>query len=421
MSAETKDFLRNISKDDTLASASAAPSALEKKATGMLLRAMGNPPVAVELWNGEVIQTCAQQPDILVRIKTRKALWGMILNPDSKLGDAYSLGAIEVEGDLVRLVKLGSTNRPDFLSERSVFGKIINFINRGARSNTLAGSRSNIHHHYDLSNEFYRLWLDRDHMQYTCAYFQELDLSIEQAQNAKLHHVCRKLRLEPGDEVIEAGCGWGGLGLFMAKEYGARVTAYNISHEQIKFAQARAKEEGMQDRVEYVEDDYRNARGNCDVFVSVGMLEHVGRANYKTLGEVIDRCLREDGRGLIHTIGRNKPRPMNRWIEKRIFPGAYPPTLREMCDIFEPFDFSILDVENLRLHYARTLEHWLQRYEDSLDVIRNMFDENFIRAWRLYLCGSIAAFETGELQLFQVMFQRGLDNNIAWTREHLYV
>ena len=420
MSAETKEFL-NFSKDDALLSASAKPLGVDKKAARKLLAAMMDPPIAIELWDGDVIQTCKQQPEIVVRIKNRRALWGIILNPDLKLGEAYSLGALEVEGDLVRLVELGSVRKPKFLSDRSVFGKAVSFINRGARSNTMAGSKSNIHHHYDLSNEFYRLWLDRDHMQYTCAYFQNLEQSIEKAQAAKLHHVCRKLRLEPGDEVVEAGCGWGGLGLFMAKEYGAKVTAYNISHEQVKFAQARARQEGLEGRVEYVEDDYRNARGNCDVFVSVGMLEHVGKDNYKTLGGVIDRCLREDGRGLIHSIGRNAPRPMNRWIEKRIFPGAYPPTLREMGDIFEPFDFSVMDVENLRLHYAKTLEQWLQRYEDSVDTVRKMFDENFVRAWRLYLSGSIAAFRVGDLQLFQVMFQRGQDNNLAWTREHLYV
>ena len=150
------------------------------------------------------------------------------------------------------------------------------------------------------------------------------------------------------------------------------------------------------------------------------MLEHVGRENYKTLGGVIERCLREKGRGLIHSIGRNKPKPMNRWIEKRIFPGAYPPTLREMMGIFEPYSFSVIDVENLRLHYAKTLEHWLERYESSVDKVRQMFDDKFIRAWRLYLTGSIAAFRTGELQLFQVVFHRPLDNDVPWTRHHLY-
>ena len=271
-----------------------------------------------------------------------------------------------------------------------------------------------------MSNEFYRLWLDPEHLQYTCAYYPLTNTSLQEAQTAKLHHVCRKLRLQPGDTVIEAGCGWGGLARFMALEYGAKVKAYNISHEQIRFASERAQREGFDDKVQYIEDDYRNASGDCDVFVSVGMLEHVGTRQYSVLGQVIDNCLRDDGRGLIHTIGRNHPRLMNAWIEKRIFPGAYPPTLGEMAAIFEPYRFSILDVENLRLHYARTLTHWLENYEQNRAAVEQMFDDTFVRAWRLYLTGSIAAFQTGELQLFQVLFNRHCDNDIPPTRGHLY-
>lgn len=420
MSAKSKEFPLNFTKTDAPVSASAKPWGMDKKALRLFLSTMKNPPVAVELWDGDRIHTCRQPPELIIKVKNRQALWGLILNPELQLGEAYSMGALDVEGDMVKLVEIGSTHLPDFLSDRAPLGKALNFLGRRSRPNTLKGSRHHIHHHYDLSNAFYELWLDHDHMQYTCAYFESLDQTIEQAQRAKLHHVCRKLRLQPGDEVIEAGCGWGGLGLFMAKEYGAKVRAYNISHEQIEYAQDKAKSEGLQDRVQYIEDDYRNASGMCDVFVSVGMLEHVGKNNYKTLGGVIDNCLRDDGRGLIHSIGRNKRRQMNRWIEKRIFPGAYPPTLTEMMDIFEPYSFSVLDVENLRLHYAKTLEHWLQRYEGSLDTVRQMFDENFVRAWRLYLSGSIAAFRVGDLQLFQVLFQRPLDNNVPWTRRHLY-
>ncbi|MGA8262717.1 MAG: cyclopropane-fatty-acyl-phospholipid synthase family protein [Arenicellales bacterium] len=389
---------------------------------GMFLRAMGRPPVAVELWSGESLYEGSGEPEITVRIKTRKALWGLVTNPDLNFGDHYSDGTIEVLGDLYRLIELAGNNRPAAVSETSVLLRVQYLLSRGkARSNTLAGSRENIHHHYDLSNEFYSLWLDRDHMQYTCSYYPSAQMTIEQSQAAKLHHVCRKLQLKEGDEVIEAGCGWGGLARFMAREYGARVRAYNISHQQIVFARDKAREQGLDDRVEYVEDDYRNASGECDVFVSVGMLEHVGVANYSSLGAVIDKCLRPDGRGLIHNIGRNRPRLMNRWIEKRIFPGAYPPTLKEMSAIFEPYNFSILDVENLRLHYARTLEQWLERFEDNVSKVRELFDERFVRAWRLYLTGSIAAFRMGDLQLFQVVFNRGESNQVPMTREHLYV
>jgi cyclopropane-fatty-acyl-phospholipid synthase len=236
-----------------------------------------------------------------------------------------------------------------------------------------------------------------------------------------MSHVCRKLQLKPGDQVVEAGCGWGGFALYMAKNHDVTVKAYNISREQVAYARAKAQAEGLSDRVEYLLDDYRNISGNYDVFVSVGMLEHVGPSDYPVLGQVIDRCLKPGGRGLIHSIGRNRPRPINAWIQRRIFPGAYPPTLREMMNIFESNLLSVLDVENLRLHYARTLEAWLQRYEAHAGQVEEMMDEKFVRAWRLYLSGSIAAFTAGQLQLFQVMFARENDNGIPWSRSHQYV
>jgi cyclopropane-fatty-acyl-phospholipid synthase len=220
--------------------------------------------------------------------------------------------------------------------------------------------------------------------------------------------------------VVEAGSGWGGFARHMAKYYGVRVTSYNISHQQIVHAREKAKAEGLNGKVEYIEDDYRLIAGKYDVFVSIGMLEHVGRDHYGELGDVIDRCLLPGGRGLIHSIGRNKAELMNAWIEKRIFPGAYPPTLREMMDIFEEHEFSVLDVENLRLHYARTLSLWLDRLNLHAEKIVKSYDMAFLRAWRLYLAGSIAGFATGTLQLFQVVFTRGTNNDIPWSRAHLY-
>jgi cyclopropane-fatty-acyl-phospholipid synthase len=277
-------------------------------------------------------------------------------------------------------------------------------------------SQANVHHHYDLGNDFYRLWLDRE-MVYTCAYFPTGDCTLEDAQTAKMDLVCRKLRLRPDEHVVEAGCGWGSLALFMAKHYGVLVRAYNISAEQIAYARSRAKAEGFAGRVEFIEDDYRNMSGQYDAFVSVGMLEHVGLADYPALGAVIDRSLGGHGRGLLHFIGRNRALPLNSWIRRRIFPGAYAPTLREVSErILEPHDLSVLDVENLRLHYAKTLEHWLHRFEDASRRVTDMFDDSFVRAWRLYLAGSKAAFTTGWMQLFQIVFARGTSNAIPWTR-----
>jgi cyclopropane-fatty-acyl-phospholipid synthase len=285
--------------------------------------------------------------------------------------------------------------------------------------NTLDGSRENIHHHYDIGNEFYALWLGST-MAYTCAYFPTPEATLDQAQLAKFEHVCRKVQLRAGDHVVEAGCGWGGLALYMARTHGVKVRAFNISREQIAFARERAQAEGLSNLVEFVEDDYRNITGKYDAFVSVGMLEHVGVENYPALGEVIRGCLKPDGLGLIHTIGRNRWKPMHRWIDRRIFPGANPPSLKQMMDIFESNDLSVLDVENIRLHYAKTLDWWWHLYERSADRVKAMFDESFLRMWRLYLLGSRAAFTTGEMQLFQVVFAPAASNNVPLTREHLY-
>jgi cyclopropane-fatty-acyl-phospholipid synthase len=188
----------------------------------------------------------------------------------------------------------------------------------------------------------------------------------------------------------------------------------------VRFARERAALEGLADRIEYVEDDYRNITGRYDAFVSVGMLEHVGIEHYPALGEVAQRSIGPNGRGLIHSIGRNRPARLHPWIERRIFPGANPPSLKQMMDIFEPWDLSVLDVENLRLHYARTLTHWLELFEANADRVRRMFDEKFVRMWRLYLAGSIAGFTTGTLQLFQVVFAPRENNDVPSTRAHLY-
>jgi cyclopropane-fatty-acyl-phospholipid synthase len=377
------------------------------------LRAMGNPAVRVDLWNGESVCPAASDPVASIRIRQRGTLLRLIFNPEVEFGEAYTSGNLEVEGDLVQLLKAayGAPVSPwvERLLRRSP----------RPRPNTPHGARSNIHHHYDLGNDFYRLWLD-DHMVYTCAYFASPAMSLEAAQIAKMEHVCRKVVLRPGERVVEAGCGWGALALHMAERHGVSVRAFNISREQIAYAREQAKKAGLAGRVDFIEDDYRNISGSHDVFVSVGMLEHVGTAQYRELGRVMDRCLLPHGRGLLHTIGRNRPARLNAWVQKHIFPGAHPPTLREMMDIFEPSGFSVLDVENLRLHYARTLEHWLVRFERSAQRVARMFDDAFVRAWRLYLAGSIAAFATGSLQLFQVSFARPRHNDIPWTRAHLY-
>jgi cyclopropane-fatty-acyl-phospholipid synthase len=380
-----------------------------------LLAAVPGAPLALVLPSGEEVGN-GGSPIARLRIADMRTLLGL-LGPGSDLhfGDAYADGRIVVEGDLLGLLEaVFAAPENGWLADLSA--RWCRLVGRG---NSIRRSRANVHHHYDLGNDFYTLWLDRE-MVYTCAYFPTPAASLEEAQVAKMEHVARKLRLHPGENVIEAGCGWGALALHLARRHGVRVRAFNVSEEQVCWARERARREGLADRVEFIDDDYRNVRGTCDAFVSVGMLEHVGREHYGELAAVIDRTLAPHGRGLLHSIGRNRRREFSAFVQRRIFPGAYVPTLREMVSLLEPADFSVLDVENLRLHYARTLEHWLARFETHRDEVARRFSEPFVRIWRLYLAGSIAAFRTGALQLFQVVFTRGRSNAVPWTRADLY-
>jgi cyclopropane-fatty-acyl-phospholipid synthase len=354
-------------------------------------------------------------PAATLRFRDRRAVLGLIRSPELHFGEAFAEGRIEVEGDLVAALEHAyrALEKHDRVPARARL--------RSWRLQSLRRSRSNVHHHYDLGNDFYRLWLD-ERLLYTCAYFESPEVPLEEAQVAKMDHICRKLGLRPGETVVEAGCGWGALALHMAREYGVQVLACNVSHEQIRYARSRAEREGLAGRVEFREDDYRRLDRRCDAFVSVGMLEHVGRRNYGELAAVIRRCLDpERGRGLLHFIGRDRPRPLNAWITDRIFPGAYAPALEEACQgVLVPAGQSVLDVENLRRHYELTLRHWRERYERAVAEGRVGFDERFRRTWRLYLAGSEAAFRVGSLQLFQVTFAPHGSNAVPWTRAGLY-
>jgi cyclopropane-fatty-acyl-phospholipid synthase len=399
--------------------ARAPVTAFDRYLVRLIATTVGRPNVILSLWNGEnpYVPENASEAGRVVFLD-RRTLIDVCLNPELGFGDGYSAGRIRIEGDLIDVLHrafIGMDVSPLAGIKRGFLAR----LPRPGRG-TLADSKKNIHFHYDLGNEFYRLWLDRE-MVYTCAYYPTADASLEAAQQAKMDLVCRKVGLRPGMNVVEAGCGWGSLALHMARRFGVNVRAFNISREQIRFARERAASEGLDGRVEFVEDDYRNISGSYDAFVSVGMLEHVGPENYRNLGAVIDRCLKENGRGLIHSIGRNRPLPMNSWTAHRIFPGSHAPGISEIMDIFEPYRLSVLDIENLRLHYARTLKEWLRRFEIHAEHIREMYDDTFMRAWRLYLGSSAAAFLAGNLQLFQIVFARATDNDLPLTREHLYL
>ncbi len=391
---------------DSTGRAQAVSTRVDRWALAQIQRGVRFGPIRFVLWDGFALEPPGAAV-ATVRILSRRALFACMWDPQLHFGETYTSGELQVQGDLVALLEaiyhaLGPRTRSSWLTWE--------------RSNGTHAARTNVHHHYDIGNGFYRLWLDRE-LVYTCAYFPTPDATLEDAQIAKMDLVCRKLRLAAGERVVEAGCGWGSLALFMARRYGATVRAFNLSSEQIAYARERARREGLAGSVEFIEDDYRSVTGTCDAFVSVGMLEHVGSRHYPALGRVIDRVLSREGRGLLHFIGRNQAGPLNPWIRKRIFPGGYAPTLREVFrGVLEPHGLSVVDVENLRQHYAKTLEHWRTRYRESAREVAAMFDEPFLRAWDLYLAGSQAAFTAGSMQLFQVVFARPSSAALPWTR-----
>lgn len=380
---------------------------------------IGSIPVRIQLPSGWRIDPSEGLPVATVVIADWPTVARLLWDPEIAFCEAYAAGRIEVQGSLAELLEAVEEHWPTVRTALSWPARLSSWWMRLWQANTLSGSRDNIHHHYDLGNDFYRLWLD-EQLVYTCAYFARPDMTLEEAQIAKMDHICRKLRLRSGERVVEAGCGWGALALHMAQRYGVRVRAFNISREQIRYATERARQLGLSKQVEFIEDDYRNITGAYDVFVSVGMLEHIGREHYRVLGQFIHRTIGERGRGLLHFIGRSHRGEFSRWMRKRIFPGAYAPSLAEALDVFEPWRYQVLDIENLRPHYARTLEEWLLRFDRASEDVRQMFGPWFERAWRLYLAGSRAAFRKGSLQLYQVLFAGPKADPLPQTRAWLY-
>jgi len=383
-----------------------------------VMRYVGDPAVTVRLWDGSEFPVTSRPSVAVLEFRDRKALYRLLASPSVGFGECYTEGLLEVHGDFLTFVNevTRALTRKQTGAYRwpRLFSRL-----HALRQNTPLRATRNARHHYDLDNDFYRLWLD-ERMVYTCAYYETDEASLAEAQLAKLDHVCRKIDLQPGMSVVEAGCGWGALALHMAEHYGARVHAYNVSQAQIDWARAQAAERSLDDRVHFVLDDYRNISESCDRFVSVGMLEHVGPASYRVLGDLVKTVLKPDGLALVHSIGRSHPRVADAWIRKYIFPGGHIPSLGEMAEIFEPNRFTVLDVENLRPHYARTCADWLANFEAVADRVTERFDEQFTRMWRLYLAGSSAGFRSGTLQLYQVLFAHGDNNAVPQTRSYMY-
>jgi cyclopropane-fatty-acyl-phospholipid synthase len=372
------------------------------------------------------------EPKFNLIFRTDRAMSDMLVNVDLGFGEAYMAGEIDVEGKMTDLMTVVMTSdlmgafrqvvyRPGNIL-RNLPSQALVFWRYLRQRHTRANDRRFISQPYDLGNDFYALWLDRD-LQYTCGYFKTPGDSIDLAQEQKREHVCRKLRLQPGETLLDIGCGWGGLLIYAARHYGISGVGVTLSREQAEESNRRIAAAGLQDRIHVEHADYRDLSGQHRVFdkvVSVGCLEHVGKPNHDLFFSIARQSLRPHGTFVLHTIGKSKPGPSLAFGNKHVFPGVYTATLVEIGQCLEKLDLRIQDVENLRLHYSFTVQRWLDAFEAHADQIRARYDEALVRMFRLYLSHGVAWMTYGGDELYQLIITPGIDNERPLTRDYLY-
>jgi cyclopropane-fatty-acyl-phospholipid synthase len=360
-------------------------------------------------------------PSLTVRVTDRKTLFDIARNPRLAAGEAYMDGRLIIEDgtilDLMRLL-VGANRWEDKTPGRGALNKGKKTWKALFRRNPAKASRRNVAHHYDIGNDLYRLFLDKD-LQYSCAYFTDPANSLEQAQSDKKAHIAAKLYLKPGQRVLDIGCGWGGMALCLNRIADVDVLGVTLSEEQLKVARQRAEEAGVSDRVTFELVDYRSVEGRFDRIVSIGMFEHVGAAHYDEFFAKCRSLLADDGVMLLHTIGKfGKASTPDPFTDKYIFPGYHLPSLSQMSAASEKARLIASDVETLRLHYAYTLSAWLERTEAAKDKIVAMYDERFFRMWQFYLAGGIVGFESGTMCNYQIQYIRDR-NAVPITRDYM--
>jgi cyclopropane-fatty-acyl-phospholipid synthase len=360
--------------------------------------------------------------DVIVRLKGSLTLAKLVLHPDLYFGECYVDGTLTIEqgtlSDLLDIIGRNlnlrrSTGRNWFTTAAKAI------LQRASQYNSLRTARRNVAHHYDLSESLYQQFLDPD-LQYSCAYFRDSRMSLEDAQRAKKIHIAAKLLLRSGQRVLDIGCGWGGLALSLARAADVHVTGVTLSKSQLLVAQQRARAEGLEKRVKFELLDYRELNGRFDRIVSVGMFEHVGTPHYSTFFDTISRLLTDDGVAVLHSIGRKDgPSLTSSWIRKYIFPGGYIPALSEVLPAIEQSRLWITDLEILRLHYAQTLRHWRNRFTTNIKSLSGIYDERFFRMWEFYLAVSEMSFRYGDLMVFQAQIARNI-GTVPLTRDYIF-
>lgn len=380
-----------------------------------LFEGLFSDPCQVEFWDGDIKQFGEGDTKFRIILRGPIPKSEIIGDPSLAFGEAYMHGRIEIEGNIRDVIDSMFKNTDSFLYQSPTYLKVVKFISNGIKK-----SKENTQFHYDIGNDFYRLWLDET-LTYSCAYFKSPEDTLVQAQKNKVEHILRKLNLQEGQSLLDIGCGWGELIIAAARKYHVRALGITLSQEQYDKVLARIDHENLNDLVDVQLLDYREVKGQVfDRVVSVGMLEHVGKEHLKGYFAVVQGLLKEEGISLLHAITGMDGSGTNSWINKYIFPGSYIPTVSELIKQMESHGFYLLDAESLRNHYTRTLENWALNFEQALPLIRESKDESFIRMWRLYLSSCAASFNSGNIDLHQFLFSKGPNNRLPWTRDYIY-
>ncbi len=359
---------------------------------------------------------------IKIRLLDRSLHYKLLLLPDLYLGEAYTDGSLVIEnGTLTEFLDLATKNigRAETNIYSKIIKKILGTLRYLTNFNLISKSKSNVAHHYDISEKLYDLFLD-DNRQYSCAYFKSENDSLEVAQNNKMQHIIKKLNLKPNQKVLDIGSGWGNLAIEIAKKTQCEVLGITLSENQLKYSVNKVKELNLENQVRFKLLDYRELDEKFDRVVSVGMLEHVGRKFYNKYFKKVSELLNDDGIALIHTIGSvDLPRDPQPWITKFIFPGGYTPSLSELARPIERSRLIISDMEVLRMHYSHTLRHWKERFLNKKEQVLERFDEKFFRMWEFYLAGCEMAFKWGDQVVFQFQLSKKL-TSVPNTRDYIY-
>ncbi len=373
----------------------------------------------VVYWDGTKSQYGTGEPKITVTFREEPDL--NLEDPVMSFGEAYMDGVIDYEGDFAEIIRVAELNK-DRLPNSGLGGKMISALQSLNKTVAKKKQQENIKHHYDLGNDFFSLWLDGT-MNYSCAYFQNPGMSLFEAQMAKIDHTLKKLNLSAGQSLLDIGSGWGWLIIRAAEKYDVQALGITLSEEQYQGTREKIKSMGLEDRVDVQLKNYLDLDENelrFDKIVSIGMFEHVGKSNLAQYMEKVNKLLVPGGLSLLHTITGMVEKGVNSWIEKYIFPGGYIPSLRETVWLLPEHDLHLLHAESLRLHYALTLEQWYKNFKEHVEEIEQMFDQRFVRMWGLYLQGCAASFRVSGLDIHQLLFSKGLNNQLPLTFAHLY-